>query len=148
MKYSEELLKTKCSVEGYYVLSSRQVTEKYYNLKDLYCRNHNFILDYFFERIKSDDFDCIVGLELGGSLIAVGLGVKMNKPIAIFRKEKPSLGKPFKKCLIVEDVSSTGASINILKKWIADADAEVFDVIIGIHRRKPIKKNGWNKTEK
>ena len=137
---SEEGLKRRCSVEGYYVLSARQVTKKYYNLKDLYCRNHNLVIDYFLERIKSNDFDCIVSLELGGSLIAVGLGVKLDKPVAIFRKEKPSLGKPIGKCLIVEDVSSTGNSLNILRKWVEDSNAEVFDVIVGIDRRKSIKK--------
>ena len=140
MKITEEDLKERCGIEGYYVLSSKQVTNKYFDVKSLYCDDHNFVLEYFLERIKSNDFDCIISLELGGSLIAVGLGVKLNKPIAIFRKEKPSLGKPFKKCLVVEDVSTTGTSLRILEKWISDCDAEIFDVIIAIDRRKKIKK--------
>lgn len=136
MLITEQELMEKSSIEGYYVLSSKQITSKYYNVKDLYCREHNYVLDYFVERIDSD-FDTIVSMELGGALIAIGLSERLNKTLAIFRKEKPSIGKPLDKCLIVEDVSTTGNSINILKKWINDfPDANVEQIVIGIDRRK------------
>lgn len=138
MKYSEEELKRRCPVEGYFILSSRQVTSKYYNLKDLYCRDHNLVLDYFEERINTE-IDCIVSIELGGALIAVGLSERLNKPVAIFRKEKPSIGCPSGKCLVVDDVSTSGNSLNVIKKWAQDCCAEVSQIIIGIDRRKKLK---------
>ena len=137
MKYHENELKEKSSVEGYFILSSRQVTGKYYNVKDLFCRDHNLVLDYFIERINNN-IDCIVSIELGGALIAVGLSERLNKPIAIFRKEKPSVGRPIGKCLVIDDVSSTGNSLNIVKKWVQDCGAEVVQEIVGIDRRKKI----------
>ena len=138
MKYHENELKEKSSVEGYFILSSRQVTGKYYNLKDLFCRDHNLVLNYFEERINSNEIDCIVSIELGGALIAVGLFERLNKPVAIFRKEKPSVGRPIGMCLVVEDVSSSGNSLNVIKKWVQDCGAEVVQEIVGIDRRKKL----------
>ena len=145
MKYNENELKEKSSIEGYYVLSSKQITNKYYDVKSLYCKNHNLVLDYFVERINSTEIDCIVSIELGGALIAVGLSERLNKSVAIFRKEKPSIGRPVGKCLIVDDVSTSGNSINIIKKWVEDCDAEISQVIVGIDRRI---KNNENATIK
>ena len=136
MNITEQELMEKSGVKGYYILSSKQITSKYYNLKDLYCREHNLVLDYFVERI-ANELDTVVSIELGGALIAVGLSERLNKGLAIYRKDKPNIGKPFGKCLIVEDVSTTGNSINILKKWIDDiSDTEISQIIIGIDRRR------------
>ena len=138
MKYHEDELKEKSGIEGYYILSSRQVTGKYFDLKSLYCRDHNLVLNYFVERINNN-IDCIVSIELGGALIAVGLSERLNKPVAIFRKEKPSIGRPIGKCLVVDDVSTSGNSINIVKKWVEDCGAVISQVIVGIDRRKKLK---------
>ena len=136
MSVTEQELMEKSGAEGYYILSSKQMTSKYYNVKDLYCREHNLVLDYFVERI-ANDFDTVVSIELGGALIATGLSERLNKALAIYRKEKPNIGKPFGKCIIVEDVSTTGNSLNILKKWIEDIpDANIEQIIVGIDRRK------------
>ena len=140
MNVTEQELMEKCGVEGYFILSSKQMTSKYYNVKDLYCKEHNLVLDYFVERIDND-FDTVVSIELGGALIATGLSERLNKALAIYRKERPNIGRPFGKCIVVEDVSTTGNSINILKKWIEDiSDAEISQIIIGIDRRKPLRK--------
>ena len=130
-------MREKCGMNGILVLS-RKVDTKYYNIADLYCRNHNLVLDYFEERTNSNEIDCIVSIELGGALIAVGLSERLNKSLAIFRKEKPSIGRPIGRCLVVEDVSSLGNSIDVLKKWVQDCDAEVVQEIVGIDRRKKI----------
>lgn len=136
MKYNEDELKEKAHVEGYYVLSSKQVTNKYYDVRSLYCNDHNLVLGYFEERINNNDIDCIVSIELGGALIASGLSERLNKQLAIFRKDRPSIGRPVGKCLIVDDVSTTGNSLKIVKKWVEDCGAEIVQEIIGIDRRK------------
>ena len=129
----------KSGIEGYYVLSSKEITNKYFNLKDLYCRDHNLVLDYFMERINKLT-DCIVSIELGGALIATGLSERLNKPLAIYRKGRPNIGRPTGNCLLVDDVSSTGNSINILIKWVEDFDdASIGQIIIGIDRRKVLE---------
>ena len=137
MKYQENELKEKSAIEGYYVLSSKKVTNKYFDLKSLYCKDHNLVLDYFVERINNS-IDCIVSIELGGALIAVGLSERLNKPVAIFRKERPSIGRPIGKCLVVDDVSTSGNSLNIVQKWVQDCGAEISQIIVGIDRRKKI----------
>ena len=136
MKYHEYELREKCGMNGILVLS-RKVDTKYYNIADLYCRDHNLVLDYFEERIINE-IDCIVSIELGGALIAVGLSERLNKSVAIFRKEKPSVGRPVGRCLVVEDVSSSGNSLNVIKKWVQDCGAEVSQIIVGIDRRKKL----------
>jgi len=137
MKHQEDELEEKSGIEGYYVLSSRTVTDKYYDVKSLYCNDHNLVLGYFEERIRGE-IDCIVSIELGGALIAAGLSERLNKPMAISRKERPNVGRPVGKCLIVDDVSTTGNSVNVVKKWIQDCGAEVVQVIVGIDRRKKL----------
>jgi len=138
MKYQEDELKEKSGIEGYWVLSSRAVTTKYYDAKSLFCRNHNLVLEYFEERITGlkANIDCIVSIELGGALIAAGLSERLDKPIAIYRKERPSVGKPSGRCLIVDDVTTTGNSLNIIRKWIEDCGAEIVQEIVGIDRRE------------
>lgn len=138
MKYHKDKLKNESSAEGYYVLSSRSVTTKYFDIKSLYCKDHDLVLSYFEERIDTA-IDCIVSIELGGALIAAGLSERINKPLAVFRKERPSIGRPVGRCLIVDDVSTTGNSLNIVKKWVEDCGAEVVQVIVGVDRRKKLK---------
>ena len=138
MKHHEDELKEKSSAEGYYVLSSKRLTTKYYNVKSLYCKDHNLVLSYFEERISGlkANIDCIVSIELGGALIAAGLSERLDKPLAVFRKERPSIGIPTGRCLIVDDVSTTGNSLNVIKKWVEDCGAKVEQVIVGVDRRK------------
>ena len=136
MEITEEELKEKSGIQGYYILSSKRMTNKYYNIRDLYCRDHNLVLDYFEERIEDKNFDCIVSIGLGGGIIASGLAERLNKSIAIFRVERSSLGKPIGKCLLIDDVSTTGNSLNIIKKWVDDCDAETVQIIVGVDRRK------------
>ena len=135
MKHYENELKEKSGVDGYYVLSSKIVVNKYYNVKSLYCKYHNLVLSYFEERITTD-IDCIVSIELGGALIAAGLSERLDKPLAVFRKERPSIGRPTGRCLIIDDVSTTGNSLNVVKKWVEDCGAKVEQVIVGVDRRK------------
>lgn len=136
MKITEEFLKQNCELEGYYILSSRRMTNKFYNICDLYCKNHNLILDFFEERIIDTNFDTVVGIGIGGALIGSGLAERLNKSLAIFRVERPSLGQPHGKCLLIDDVSSTGQSLHRLEKWIADCGAFVSQTILAIDRRR------------
>lgn len=139
MKITEDELKEKSQIEGYYVLSSKEISGCYYNIKDLYCRNHKLILDYFEERINND-FDTVVSIELGGAILASGLAERLNKPLAIFRKGKPSIGNPYGRCLIIDDVSTSGNSLNIIRKWISDCGASIQQELVAIDRRKSVKK--------
>jgi len=138
MKITEEDLKQNCELEGYYILSSRRMTNKFYNIRDLYCKNHNMILDYFEERIIDKNFDTVIGIGIGGALIGSGLAERLNKSLAIFRVERPSLGQPQGKCLLIDDVSSTGQSLHILEKWISDCGYSISQTIIAIDRRKNV----------
>lgn len=138
MKITEKELMDRCSLEGYYVLSSKQITNKYYDVKSLIAEDHNFVIEYFLERINSE-FDMIVSAELGGSLIASALSERLDKPFAILRKDRPNIGTPRGKVLIIDDVCTSYNTVNKMIKWVKDCNAEIVDIIIGIDRRKPIK---------
>ena len=135
MKVTEQELIEKCGIEGYYVLSNKQVTNKYYDIKSLQCSNHNLVLDYFEERINSD-FDMIVSAELGGSLIAAALSERLDKPFAVLRKDRPNIGCPHGKVLMIDDVCTSYNIMNKMIKWIKDCNASISQIIIAIDRRQ------------
>ena len=139
MKITEEDLMNRCGIEGYFILSSKISTNKYFDVKSLLAENHNFVMDYFLERINSE-FDMIISAELGGSLIASALSERLNKPFAILRKERPNIGTPRGKVLIVDDVCTSYNTVNKMIKWIKDCNAEIVQIVIAIDRRKRIKK--------
>jgi orotate phosphoribosyltransferase len=138
METNEEELKKKCRINGMYILSSKLIANDYYDLADLYCRDPNLVLEYFRERTRGH-FDCIASIELGGALIAAGLGSFYGMPVAIWRKERPLLGKPFGKVLVVDDVKTTGNSLHIVEKWVESCGAEVMQVLVGIDRSDELK---------
>lgn len=135
MKITEEELMERCGIEGYFILSSERSTNKYYDVKSLLAEDHNFVLEYFLERIETE-FDTIVSAELGGSLIASALSERLNKPFAILRKDRPNLGVPRDKVLIIDDVCTTFNTANKMIKWVNDCGAEIVQIIIAIDRRK------------
>ena len=139
MKITEKNLMDRCGLEGYFILSSKISTNKYYDVKSLLAEDHNFVIEYFLERIDSE-FDVILSAELGGSLIASALSERLNKPFAILRKDRPNLGHPFGKVLIIDDVCTTHNTVNKMIKWVKDCNAKIVQIVIAIDRRKPIKK--------
>ena len=138
MKITEEELMERCGIEGYFILSSKISTNKYYDVKSLLAVDHNFVLEYFLERIETE-FDMIVSAELGGSLIASALSERLNKPFAVLRKDRPNLGIPRDKVLIIDDVCTSFNTANKMIKWVNDCGAEIVQIIIAIDRRKKIK---------
>lgn len=136
----EEELKSLCRKEGYCTLSSGDISDHYYDLKELYCKEPKLVLDYFDERIKSfhtflwqTSFDVFASIELGGAIIASGLAVRFNKELSILRKGRESINKPSgKRVIIIDDVTTTGESIEKLKYWCKDA--KIVKVIVGIDR--------------
>lgn len=138
MEINEEELREKCRVNGMYMLSSRLVANDYFDLADLYCRNPTMVLEYFRKRIVGH-FDCIASIEVGGALIAAGLGAYFDVPVAIWRKERPLLGVPSGRVLIVDDVRTTGNSLHIVERWVKSCEAEVMQVLVGIDRSSEVK---------
>jgi len=138
MEINEEELKKECRINGMYILSSKLIANDYYDLADLYCRDPGLVLGYFRERARGY-FDCIASIELGGALIAAGLGAIWDVPVCVWRKERPLLGKPFGKVLVVDDVKTTGNSLQIVERWVESSGAEVMQVLVGIDRSDELK---------
>ena len=130
----------KLSLEtGEFTLSSGEVSDHYYNIKELYCKAPEIVIDYFRERINTK-FDCIVSAEFGGALIAVGLGIYYKEPVCIFRKGKrefhPMQTYPHGDCLIVDDVKTSGNTIKRLEEWVEENGAKIIQIVVGIDRSK------------
>jgi len=130
----EEELKKLCRKEGRFKLSSGKISDHYYDLKELYCKEPNSVLSYFDERIWQTRFDMFASIELGGAMIASGLAARFDKKLAILRKGRESINKPTvgSRVIIIDDVSTTGASIERIEDWCEEA--EIVKVIVGIYR--------------
>ena len=89
------------------------------------------------------DADVIAGMELGAVPLAVALSLETDLPYVIIRKEKRShgTGKQIeggsvenKKVLIVEDVTTSGGSVEKTIDIIREENGEIMKVITVVDR--------------
>ncbi len=87
------------------------------------------------------EFDIIVGVATGGIPWAAGLALVMGKSLAYVRLEKKGHGTlgvvegapPYGKCIIVDDVATTGASIESAVE-VLKGHCEVVGVLVIVDR--------------
>ena len=98
-----------------------------------------------FKSIIPNDFDILVGLEVGGIPIATVLGIQINKPIVFVRKEAKKYGTAKlvegvevnnSKLLIVEDVVTSGGQIVLSVTDLRKCGAKIEKAICVIDREQ------------
>lgn len=116
----EELIQSNCIKLGSFTLKSGDISKYYFDMKNIisYPNMLAKIGDEIYKKLQ--DFDIICGIPYGGLPIASYISTKYNKPLIFVRDKAKNYGTQkliegeydkSKKCVIIDDVITTGGSI-------------------------------------
>lgn len=112
------------------------------------------VVECLHEIISTCDYDCICGVPYSGLIIATGLSLQHQKPMILKRKETKTYGtqkmiegtyKRGNRCLVIEDVITTGQSILETTTVLENEGLRIHDVIVLIDREESGVANVANK---
>ena len=117
------LFETNCVKMGEFTLKNGELSKYYFDLKNLVSFPDllKSIGDEIYKMIKDLNIDVICGVPIGGLPLCSYISTTYNVPMIMVRNEIKSYGtskqiegtyKETDRCLIIEDVITTGASIN------------------------------------
>lgn len=118
----KQLIDTKCIQIGNFQLKNGSHSKYYFDMKNLISKPSLLrrIGDAIYELIKHEDFDLICGVPIGALPIATYISTKYDVPMIIPRIEEKEYGtrkqiegkySENSKCIIIEDVVTTGYSV-------------------------------------
>ena len=140
------LFDKECIKSGNFTLKNGQTSPIYIDLKNIisYPFLVNKLADMIWEQIKDIDFDVICGIPYGGIPIASIISSQRNIPMIMLRKERKKYGtnkqiegmyKPNCKCLLLEDVITTGSSIHNAIHILEKCNIKIAHVTVICDRR-------------
>ena len=140
----EELIKSNCIKIGNFTLKNGQTSKYYYDIKNI-ISNPNLLKKIGDEIYKMlNDFDIICGIHFGGLPIASYISTTYNKPMIFVRDCVKSYGskkiiegeyKKDDKCVIIDDVITTGYSIENVIKILKD-EVNIIDIAVVFNRQQ------------
>ena len=118
----EDLFETNCVKMGEFTLKNGELSKYYFDLKNLvsFPQLLKSIGDEIYKIIKDLDIDVICGVPIGGLPLCSYISTTYNVPMIMVRDEIKSYGtskqiegtyKTTDRCFIIEDVITTGTSI-------------------------------------
>ena len=145
MNNALEILKS-CDafLEGHFLLSSGRHSSAYCQMAFLqqYPDKCALVMENVAEQLKDLDVDVIVGPAMGGIVYAYELGRQLCKR-AIFTERVDNVMtlkrfaiQPGEKCIIAEDVVTTGISSLETKRVIEEAGGECLGIVCVVDRTK------------
>ncbi|EZQ04831.1 orotate phosphoribosyltransferase [Candidatus Acidianus copahuensis] len=148
MNFAEELLDKKLLLIGSFVLTSGRTSPYYLDLRRL--PNYQVFFDVVskaIDLIKGVKFDMILGVATGGVPLASFLSCKLTTPMGYVRLEKKGHGTDKlleadvkgKKVIIVDDVATSGGSIEKSALIIRENGGEVNDALVIVDREEGAK---------
>lgn len=149
MKIAEVLINRKLLLVGNFVLASGKVSPYYLDLKKLpsYPEFRDIIKEAI-ERVKNLDFDIVIGVATGGIPIASFIACELGKPVGYVRLDKKGYGTNVsieadvygKKILLVDDVATTGSSLERAIIELNRENGKVLYALVVIDRQEGAKK--------
>lgn len=145
-KLVKQLLDNNIIKFGDFVLKSGEKSNLYFDLRTLisFPIILNNVMNLMYKKIKNLNYDIICGIAYTGIPMATKLSLDYNIPMVIIRKERKDYGtkklieglyKEGQRCLMLDDVITTGSSlienISILEK----EKLIIKDIIVFIDRR-------------
>ena len=142
----KELLENNCIKIGSFKLKSGDISKYYYDMKNL-ISNPPLLANISDELYKlMDECDIICGVPIGGLPISTCISVKYNKPMIIVRDEAKEYGTKkciegnytkTDKCIIIDDVISSGSSVQKVVDILLE-EVNLVGVVVVIDRLPPI----------
>ncbi len=137
---------------GHFTLKSGQTSAIYLNLRQVisYPELLRSMSNLLWDKIRTCHFDSICGVPYTALPIATCMSLQHSVPMLIRRKEKKAYGtkqkiegvfKPGQRCLIIEDVVTSGGSIIETATDLEEEGLKVGDVAVLIDREQGGKDN-------
>ena len=149
-----ELYKSNLIQRGEFKLKNGEISEYYFNMKNLisYPKLLIEVTNKLFNLTKDIEYDLLCGVPLGGIPLACQISIKNNIPLIIPRTEKKKYGmkkqiegkyNKLNKCIIIEDVITTGQSVKEIIDLLENK-VEIVGIITIINRNEIEKIGKYN----
>lgn len=130
---------------GSFICKSGEASNIYIDFRKILSNPNTWasVVNYVLERIYNLDFDYVCGVPIGGIPLASIVSVNLGKPLLLCREAPKTHGLckqiegdylPNKKCLVIEDVITTGNSSLTISKILKDNNLKV-DTIFALLNR-------------
>ncbi len=147
-KIARMLIKYKAIEFGDFTLTSGAKSPYYIDVKSA-ATNPEFLVSIASEIAKTEDFDMVAGVAIGGVPLAVATGLVCKKPYAIIRASEKGHGKNNvvigdvrgRVVLLVEDVTTSGGSALYGVEVLRGAGARCDHVVTVVDREVGAEKN-------
>lgn len=148
MNIGEVLLERKLLLIGNFILTSGKNSPYYLDLRRFPSYpEFTEIVNLAVEKIKKIEVDMIIGIATGGVPLASFIACKLNKPMGYVRLEKKGYGTDKlleadvkgKNVLVVDDVATTGSSIEKAVNEIRKNGGIVGNAFVIIDRKEGAK---------
>ena len=130
--------------EGVFVLSSGKTVQNYYDLKEMMGEPDKLLDEVIAikKKVDWDKIDVIVGIDYGGTPLAIALATTTGYPYAVIRKDEKTHGMRKRiegspvigRVLLVDDVRTSGRSIHDATAYLENKGYKIEKTVVLLDR--------------